>query len=221
MNTRIQFYRSSVLGDKYSYMVNNLKKYITLSGMSHAEVAAAKGIAPESLSRHISGRSNFSIQDAIEYADILQIDPTAILFDPCRVKVFGNITDGFFVDMVSSSEKETFIHTSNTRFANYVGAFTNSRVEFNTYFDGAITWVDMRPIQQESVPQDALSRCCIYKCAETKVIRQAVVHKQQSGKYTIEPLKFGQAIITDAELSWACPVLGRAERPDLLGLEVT
>tara|TARA_R100000734_G_scaffold15730_1_gene11873 strand:+ start:677 stop:1342 length:666 start_codon:yes stop_codon:yes gene_type:complete len=220
MNNRISNYRNMLLGDHYRYMTSNLKKYIQLSGMSHAEVAAAKGIAPESLSRHISGRSQFSIQDAIDYAEILQIDPTAILFDPCRVKVYGNIINGFSVNMVNSSEKEKYVYTSNIRFASHVGAFTNQRSEFNTYFDGAITWADMRPIQLETIPQDALSRCCIYKCAKTKTITQAVLHKQQSGKFTIEPLEHGHSIMTDVDVVWACPVLGRAERPDLLGLEI-
>ena len=77
----------------------------------------------------------------------------------------------------------------------------------------------MRPIQEETVPQDALSRCCIYKCRCCNVIRQAVIHKQQSGKFTIEPLDH-QNIKTDVDILWACPVLGRAERPELLGLEV-
>jgi len=219
MNNRISNYRNMLLGDHYKYMTSNLKKYIQLSGMSHAEVAAAKGIAPESLSRHISGRSQFSIQDAIDYAEILQIDPTAILFDPCRVKVYGTITDGFVVDMVSASEKEKFIHTSNIRFASHVGGFLNNRTNWNSFFNGCITWADMRPIQEETVPQDALSRCCIYKCTCCNMIRQAVIHKQQSGKFTIEPLDH-QNIKTDVDILWACPVLGRAERPELLGLEV-
>ena len=218
MNTRVQFYRSSVLGDKYSYMVNNLKKYITLSGMSHAEVAAAKGIAPESLSRHISGRSNFSIQDAVEYASILQIDPSALLFEDSTVKVFGTINEGYKVDMVSTSEKERFVHCSQTRFPSYVGAFTNNRDAFNGALNGTITWADMRPIQEESVPQDALSRCCIFKCNVGQV-RQAVIHKQMNNLFTTVAF-YGNNVRNDIEIVWACPVLGRAERPDLLGLEI-
>ena len=218
MNARIQYYRSTVLGDSSKHMINNLKKYITLSGMSHAEVAEKKGLAPESLSRHISGRSNFNIQDAVEYAAILDIDPSALLFEDTRIKIYGTIDDGYHTEMVSSSEKERFVHCNMARFPSYFGAFLNKRDAFNAALDGTITWADMRPIQDESIPQDALSRCNIIK-AGCGGIFQCVIHKQPDGKFTIQSFT-GNSLQQDVKIIWACPVLGRAERPDLLGLEI-
>ena len=55
---------------------NNLKELIKSTGLSHAEVAEKKGIAPESLSRHISSKTQFTIKDAKDYAQILNIDPS-------------------------------------------------------------------------------------------------------------------------------------------------
>ncbi len=55
---------------------NNLEEVIKSAGLSHAEVVEKKGIAPESLSRDISGKTQFSIKDAKDYVQILNIDPS-------------------------------------------------------------------------------------------------------------------------------------------------
>ena len=54
-----------------SIMPNNLNKMIISSGKSKREVAQAKGITPETLSRHISGKIGISLDDAEHYAEIL------------------------------------------------------------------------------------------------------------------------------------------------------
>ena len=90
---------------------NNLKKLIKAAGLSHAQVADAKGIAPESLSRHASGRSQFSIEDAIDYAKILGVDPSAILFEDSDIPVFGKIYEGVDVKMVDASDTKQIVET--------------------------------------------------------------------------------------------------------------
>ena len=53
------------------HMPNNLDKKIAESGMSKKEVAAAKGITPETLSRHVHGKIQMTLQDAEQYGKIL------------------------------------------------------------------------------------------------------------------------------------------------------
>lgn len=50
-------------------------------------------------------------------------------------------------------------------------------------------------------------------------MRQAVIHKQMNGLFTTVAF-YGNNVLNDIEIVWACPVLGRAERPHLLGLEI-
>ena len=58
-------------GYAMTIMPNNLHKMITSSGLSKREVAALKGVTPETLSRHISGKIGISLDDAEQYARIL------------------------------------------------------------------------------------------------------------------------------------------------------
>ena len=195
---------------------NNLKKLMKAAGLSHAQVADAKGIAPESLSRHASGRSQFSIEDAIEYAKILGVDPSAILFQDTDVPVFGRILEGFDVEMVNASDTKQIIKTS-MRFPPYCGAFINVRKEQNIWLDQSIVITDCRPIQSKSVPQSANGRCCIVKTTNGDLWQQTV-YPQPNNKFTICSL--GGSVLQDQSLVFACPVLFRIERPELLGIKL-
>ena len=61
-------------------MPNNLNKMITASGLSKREVAGLKGVTPETLSRHISGKIGISLSDAEQYARILGCTAKEVFF---------------------------------------------------------------------------------------------------------------------------------------------
>ena len=52
----------------------NLAECIEKSDMTNNEVAAAKGVTPETLRRHKNGKIQMSIKDAEHYARILNVD---------------------------------------------------------------------------------------------------------------------------------------------------
>ncbi len=92
-------------------MANNLKHFIRLSGLTQIQVAKQKGIQPESLSRHISGRSQFSIQDAIEYAEILGCTAEQLLFERKPMPIIGECVSGSVVKYYDESEPKRYIQT--------------------------------------------------------------------------------------------------------------
>ena len=61
-------------------MPNNLEKMIERSGLLKKHVAELRGMAPGSISRHISGANGLSLDDAEKYAQILKCKPQEILF---------------------------------------------------------------------------------------------------------------------------------------------
>ena len=84
----------------------NLEKAIKASGMKKSEVARAKGIAPETLSRIISGKFGMNASDAEEFARILKCSPSQILFERKPIEIFGtamrtsnNVSDITLVDV--------------------------------------------------------------------------------------------------------------------------
>ena len=72
------------------HMPNNLDKKIAESGMSKKEVAVAKGITPETLSRHVHGKIQMTLQDAEQYGKILGCTAQDVLFATNPIKVIGN-----------------------------------------------------------------------------------------------------------------------------------
>lgn len=196
---------------------NNLKQLIRLAGLSHAEVAEKKGIAPESLSRHISGRSQFSIQDAEDYAEILDIDPSQLLFPNPKIKVYGEIIDADVVNMRDSSDPEEWVQTP-FRYPPWVGVFVDVRKNYNTFLHGAFETFDTRPIQKQEVPQSAFGKWCIVKTNDKKVL-QRTIYPNHDGKYTLTSVG-GREVLHDQTILFACPILTRVERPELLGFKI-
>mgnify|MGYP003115449106 FL=1 len=196
---------------------NNLKHLIRLAGLTHAEVAEKKGIAPESLSRHISGKSQFSIQDARDYAEILDIDPSQLLFPPPQMHIYGTIIDANKVEMVNASDPIEYWSVP-VRYPPFVGLFKDKREEYNTFLDGAITTVDIRPIQSQSIPQTTFGKWCIVKTEDGQIL-QRTIYPNHNGKFTLSSVG-GRELLHDVKLKFACPVLTRVERPELLGFKI-
>lgn len=196
---------------------NNLKKLIRLAGLSHAEVAEKMGIAPESLSRHASGKSQFSIQNARDYAEILDIDPSMLLFDNPKIRVYGTVVDANEVTMKDNSDPDQWI-TTLFRYPPWVGVMLDRRQNYNTFLDGALQMIDVRPIQQQTVPQIAFGKNCIVKTSENKIL-QRTIYPSHDGKYTL--VSVNGSVESDINLKFACPVLSRVERPELLGFEIS
>ena len=76
-------------GYAMTIMPNNLHKMITSSGLSKREVAALKGVTPETLSRHISGKIGISLDDAEQYARILGCTAQEVFFASEPLDIVG------------------------------------------------------------------------------------------------------------------------------------
>mgnify|MGYP005993696415 CR=1 FL=1 len=71
-------------------MPNNLDKKIAESGMSKKEVAVAKGITPETLSRHVHGKIQMTLADAEQYGKILGCTAQEVLFPTKPLSVIAD-----------------------------------------------------------------------------------------------------------------------------------
>ena len=70
-------------------MPNNLLDIIQQSGYTNKEIAEKRGVTPETLSRHMHGHINMSIQDIEAYAEILKVTPQSILFNESPIPIIG------------------------------------------------------------------------------------------------------------------------------------
>ena len=200
---------------------NNLKYYIRLAGMTNAEVAAAKGIAPESVSRHVNGRSAMSVRDAVEYAAILQCQPEQLLFERTPLTVIGQLVDGEKVDLYSEEDRfKMSVHASYP---------PGSRVLIRLWdkpadkpFSGMYMVIDGRPIKSGEIPQSCFGKlvitcfqCEIDSCKEDWHYGYFVIYPMPDDLYTLQAV-FGKELHQQVKVKWACPVYDIITRPDLL-----
>lgn len=202
-------------------MANNLKYYIKLAGMTNAEVAEAKGIAPESVSRHVNGRSAMSVKDAIEYAAILDCRPEQLLFERKPMTVVGSLIEG--------AEVKFYLEEDRRRVAVHCSYPPGARLLDRDWlkpnmkpFDGMYMVIDSKPMKTKQVPQSCYGKpaICSYQCNEPDCddwhFGYFVVYPMPDNKFTLQGV-YGQDLHNMAELNWACPVYDVITRPDLLG----
>ena len=199
-------------------MGNNLKYFIKLAGMTNAQVAAAKGIAPESVSRHCNGRSQMSIRDALDYAAILECPPEALLFEKPPLVVIGKMTNGQKVELFNESERyEVSVNATfgpGTRLMDRVWDDSN-----NTSYDGMYTVLDARPMKTNTVPQGAYGKPCIVSFEHAKgktEVGYYIVFPMPGNLFTLQAV-YGRGLHQSVSVNWACVCLASIQRPDLLG----
>ena len=200
-------------------MGNNLKYFIKLAGMTNAQVAAAKGIAPESVSRHCNGRSQMSIRDALDYAAILECPPEALLFDKPPLVCIGRLFDGREVELYDESDRfEVSVNTHYGPGTRLIERHWND--SSNTSFDDMYTVLDARPMKTNTVPQAAFGKPCIVCFQEANSedvkIGYHVVYPMPGNVYTLQPI-YGGGLHLGVLVQWACVCLASIQRPDLLG----
>ena len=200
-------------------MGNNLKYFIKLAGMTNAQVATAKGIAPESVSRHCSGRSQMSIRDALDYAAILECPPEALLFEKPPLVVIGKMTNGQMVELYDESERfEVSVSATfgpGTRLLERTWDDNHS-----VSYDGMYTVLDARPMKTNTVPQAAYGKPCIVSFENPQSSQTEfgyyIVYPMPGNLFTLQAV-YGRALHQSVSLNWACCTLASMQRPDLLG----
>ncbi len=203
----------------------NLARYIKLSGLSKGQVAEQKGIAPESLSRHISGRSHFSVQDAIEYGKILGITPERLLFEPRPIKITGT-TNLDVVTMFDNSEKERFVRFHHSM-RESVSCLIIDQAHAAHQVSKFIWFYMANYMDKPVVSQHCYGEACVVKTSDNKVLlRRPYPEPATDGsvlKFTLQGLQINSsnlAIEQNVDLKWACPIVNVMHRPDLIGVDI-
>lgn len=204
-------------------MANNLKHFIKLSGLTQIQVAKQKGIQPESLSRHISGRSQFSIQDAIEYADILGCSPEQLLFERKPIPIIGDCIDGLRTNFYGRDEPVKYIYP-RAQYADGMALLRGIWTEY-AYANAEYILIDASPIQNKIVPQNAFGSPAYVKvkdgeptlCAnEEDRCFLGMVYPQPDSTFTCTAIH-GSKIVQNVKLEWACPRILVVERAEIWG----
>ena len=207
-----------------------LDQLIQQHDLSKADVADARGIRRETLSRHLSGRSEMSIGDLDEYASMLGTTVEAMLTEPTSVPILGEVIvdqpDDVIplVEIYSSATAPRFAIWRNTKpdwYACVQSSHHYTPTSARIDRPSALHVIDRRPIDEMYVHEACTASlsvamtthntchiCIVWMGPEGYKLSAA---PQQSTK-SIEPM------MTD--LIWATPVIGQVLRPDLEGIDI-
>jgi len=212
-------------------MPNNLDSMIARSGMSKREVAALKGITPETLSRQIHGKIQMTLVDAEYYAKILNCKPQDVLFAVPPVPIIGQCeitSDGVVSRNVGvkalgqvytnfySSEDTGFIHWAVAD--DYDGIWQ--------YLRNGLESVLLEPIQKKYVHHEAKGHESFVMTEEPferdgrkQNIAAGLLYPEPGNRYTIHNGDQNETLRSQ-KLVWATPTLAMVLRPRLRNFEI-
>jgi|MDSZ01.2.fsa_nt_gb DNA-binding XRE family transcriptional regulator len=225
-------------------MSNNLNFYIKRAGLTQARVAEMVGIRPESVNRHCSGRSAFSVNDAMTYAKILDCLPEQLLFEKKPAECIGHVHHLGRVDFKNKDEPRHFVTMHHSAPENIKLLKLNIAVGELSPLDGSFYMVNYDPIKNNYVDPDCFGRFCVMKCVHSSkelrntedfcykiqgekdlwaitrvgILYPQVVLGRDEKTYTFQNF-YTKKIFTDIKPIYAASVVANVLRPDLLGWE--
>lgn len=207
-----------------SVMPNNLEAMIQRSGLAKKEVAAAKGVTPETLSRHIHGKIQMTLTDAEAYAKVLDCTPQEVLFPTKPLPVIA--------DWRLDEEGQPYLDLDTTRDLVYLSDFYESDVAcVRASLNGDVPWhfemwngqlevIDYRPALEGSVSKECFQQPS-YAMTPDGELWWGLIYPEPGGTYTIHAntaVGFNNA--SGVKLLWACPIISIIRRPDLRGVQI-
>lgn len=223
---------------------------IKAAGLQKKVVAEMKGITPETLSRHIHGKIQLTLNDAKEYADILGCSPQQVMFknEPIEIVVFNIIDANGASSQVNPMKDSDFppgkVYLSDQYQENIGAIIYIVHEEYQgpwMQYRDAIGIVLMDPIQTNTVSKDSIQQRSLVKIQDGPVLF-GYVYPEPRNRYSVynpwadseinTQASFlendadkldqlnGKALVSGQKLQWATPIVSVVWRPDLKSISV-
>ena len=211
-------------------MPNNLDAVIRASGMTKKQVAKAAGVMPETLSRHIHGHVQMTLENAEKYAEILGVDVAKVMFQNPPLPMIGHshitvdnkIDRHYFNEWTKGVQipgfySEDLCAVQWTADPEYVGEW----YEYNN----ALAFFFKQPIIEKKVHPGCIENVSLIKLKEeiklpgqnAQSLIGGVLYPEPGKKYTCHSAKLG-INLKGLEIEWATPYRSVIFRPDLAGV---
>lgn len=224
-------------------MPNNLDAMIARSGMSKREVAALKGVTPETLSRQIHGKIQMTLQDADRYAKILDCTAQDVMFATPPVPIVGYCKivkcnpdahdcppTGVRIEREISAGKtmgKVYLHSyMQTDTAAVLWSAEEGYSGLWEQWKSAVNFIERSPIEQGFVSENAIQQEA-YAYLENPVqefgidrrLVAGIVYPEPGGLYTVHNNDTGLSV-KGQKLVWASASVSVSFRPNLRGFNI-
>ena len=208
---------------------NNLENKILEAGLTKRDVAAQKGVTPETLSRHMHGKIQLTLSDAEQYASILGCTAQSILFaaEPVPVRGTVNVLNDGTTERIVYPDAVGFVHMHDVFPEPVFAAKWETGGEYNGAFIdyiGGLSLYLLDPVDKGYVDQRCMQHVCWASALNIegedgpKVIA-GTLYPEPGGKFTIHEA-YDDIMHRGLKLEWATPVVQVIFRPDLRGMEI-
>jgi len=223
------------------FMDNNLNTMILRSGITKRIVAEQKGVAPETLSRHISGKIQLSLNDAEDYSKILGCAPQEILFASDPAPIVGYVHYDKAADHICDwikyrKDKSKYHKTSPSGNVYLPGPipFELGIVMFDLpdeyngpwiEYKDSLSVVQLDPIKNNVVPTQTIQQASYAKITNGEVVF-GHIYPEPGGTYTVynpwrqDLLSKETEMRRGLKLDWATPVICTFWQPMLRGIDI-
>ena len=204
------------------FMGNNLDEMISLAGMSKKDVAEAKGVTPETVSRHIHSKISMTLQDVDDYARILKCQPHEIAYTSPPIPILGawvtdpatenmKLANRFLSECSRFAKKGIHIHGNYTE--NYAAIYWDT--EQNSpgpwrHFHNALTLIDIKSVASNKIDQNAIMQKSYVMTKEGVMLSGVLWPQHHNSLYTLTEVvgvPKENRILTDLDITWAAPVV--------------
>ena len=216
---------------KETIMPNNLDAVIRSSGMTKKQVAEASNVTAETLSRHIHGKVQMTLENAQKYADILNVPVQKVMFINPPTPIVGEV----FIEK-NDNIKRILYHTwtrgiqiPTFTIADDLCCIQNKTDEdYSGYwyeYPNALTFYLKEPIKNKKIHPGCVQHACMVKLvnaiklpnlSETKLFT-GVLYPEPGNLYTIDNPQSG-VHFRGVKLEWATPFVSALFRKDLRGV---
>ena len=217
-----------VVSEKISMVGSLLKKIAGEKGMSGKKLAKAVGVTPETVSRHMNGRTSMSKVDAMRYADVLGCDASMFIVDEQEIPIKGWIDTAHQIKLYSSLESKLL--KGNLNLPSHVWGFIYPDTQ-ETWMRGRILLVNGHHIKDNVITTTIMRNIAMCKVKGKDDIRLCVAYPDSSDmevgiqRYTLLNPYYSAAnasasLVQSVELDWGTPILLAIQDPSSLNMRV-
>ena len=216
------------------HMANNLDEMIGLAGMSKKDVAEAKGVTPETVSRHIHSKISMTLQDVDDYARILKCQPHEIAYTSPPIPILGV----WYTDPKTKNMKlinrfqndKTFFKKGIKLHGNYTESYAaiywdteqNQPGQWRHFFN-SLTLIDIRSVANNKIDQNAIMQKSYVMTKEGVMLSGVLWPQHHNEFYTLTEIvgvPEENRILTDLDILWAAPVMWFLQQRNLENMEL-